>query len=123
MLYQPLHILPQFTIQTMINGSETTFADMSGQQHIVKHLDAADLFTFLLTDGSVVMTSFNEHCTYACLVLSEASGLHKWDNAMSPECLVHANAISRYEKYLCLVANAKLTKSVYWHPFKQHYFA
>lgn len=68
---------------------------MSGQHHIVRHLDAADLFPFLLTDGPVVMTSFNEHCTYACLVLSEAFGLHEWDNAMSPECLVHANAISR----------------------------
>ena len=41
------------------------------------------------------MTSFNEHCAYACLVLSETPGLHEWDNAMSPECLVHANAISR----------------------------
>ena len=95
MLYQPLHILSQFTIQTMINGSETTLADMSGQQHVVKHLDAADLLPFLLTDGSVAMTSFNEHCAYACLVLPETPGLHEWGNAMSPECLVHANAISR----------------------------
>ena len=95
MLYQLLHVPPQFTIQTMINRREATFADVSGQKHVVKHLDASDLLPLLWADSSIVVASFNEHSSYALFVLCEAFGLHETNNTVSPEPFVHVDAMSR----------------------------
>lgn len=95
MLYQLLHVPPQFTIQTMINRREATFADVSGQKHVVKHLDASDLLPLLWADSSIVVASFNEHSSYALFVLCEAIGLHEKNNTVSPKPFVHIDAVSR----------------------------
>ncbi|MFR9566040.1 MAG: hypothetical protein SNH13_02145 [Rikenellaceae bacterium] len=49
------HLMPNCTIECVINGSEAAFTDVSKRQHVVKDLDTADLFSFLRSDFSVIM--------------------------------------------------------------------
>src|SRR5574344_3118089 len=98
MMYKFLHILSQLTVKAVEYRCEATLADYACHQHVIQYLNAADFFTLLMTDFSVIMTSFNKHCTNALVVHSEASGLHERNNAIFPKCLVHTDTM------LCVIA-------------------
>ena len=47
--YQLLHLCPNLTVKGMRHGGKAALADVAELQHVVKHLDASDLLTFLWT--------------------------------------------------------------------------
>ena len=96
-LDQFFHFLPDFTVKPVENRRIASFAYEARKQHVIKHLDATDLFTLLRTNPSVVMTGVNEHSSNAWVIHFEALCLHKRDNAAFPKSLVHTNSI------LCVV--------------------
>lgn len=87
------HLLPNSTIQNMINRSKATFADASEQQHIVQHLHAACFLALLRTYGAIEMTGGDKISSDIGRVGLDVKLRHVTDDTSTPQTLVLVDSV------------------------------